>query len=237
MLKPPGLVRWGLGDVAWVWPTIVVGQIVAGAIVLASRGVTAGGEYRVDAYDIVATVAGGAIATVAVLALVGTIKGRGSLYADYGLVVRLRDWRWLLIGVGLSIVTWGATALLDAISDSTPQQEVVRAIERSSTLGQVLGALAVVTLAPLAEELLFRGLLLRGLLRRMGAVTAAMISGAVFAVSHLVDPNAAPFLAPLMLVGVVSAIRAIRTGELSQSVLLHAGFNLTAAISLIVGAG
>ncbi len=226
-----------MGDVAWVWPTIVVGQIVAGAIVLASRGVTAGGEYRVDAYDIVATVAGGAIATVAVLALVGTIKGRGSLYADYGLVVRLRDWRWLLIGVGLSIVTWGATALLDAISDSTPQQEVVRAIERSSTLGQVLGALAVVTLAPLAEELLFRGLLLRGLLRRTGAVTAAMISGAVFAVSHLVDPNAAPFLAPLMLVGVVSAIRAIRTGELSQSVLLHAGFNLTAAISLIVGAG
>lgn len=237
MLKPPGPVRWGLGDVAWVWPTIVVGQIVAGALVLASRGVTAGGEYRVDAYDIVATVAGGAIATVAVLALLGAVKGRGSLYADYGLVVRLRDWRWLLIGVGLSIVTWGATALLDAISDSTPQQEVVRAIQRSSTLGQVLGALAVVTLAPLAEELVFRGLLLRGLLRRMGAVTAAMISGAVFAVSHLVDPHAAPFLAPLMLVGVVSAIRAIRTGELSQSVLLHAGFNLTAAISLIVGVG
>ncbi|MBK5287160.1 MAG: CPBP family intramembrane metalloprotease [Acidimicrobiia bacterium] len=233
MIKPPGPVRWGLGDVAWVWPAIIVGQVLAGTVVFVARGGTEG--YVVNAYDIVGTVAGGAIATVGVLALLGMVKGRGSLLADYGLVVRLRDWRWLLVGIGLSIVATLATALIDVVSNTTPQQEVVRAIERSSTLGQVLGAVAVVTLAPLAEELLFRGLLLRALLRRMGAVAAAMISGGLFALSHLVDPGAAPFLAPLMLVGVVSAIRAIRTGELSQSVLLHAGFNLTAAISLIAG--
>lgn len=222
-----------MGDVAWVWPSVLVGQIVAGAVVFAARGASAG--HTVDAYDIVATVAGGALATVGVMALLGMVKGRRSLYGDYGLVVRWRDWRWLLAGIGLSIVATGATALIDALSESTPQQEVVRAIERSSTVGQVLGAIAVVTLAPLAEELLFRGLLLRGLLRRIGAVGAVVISGAVFALSHLVDPKAAVFLAPLMLVGVVSAIRAIRTGELSQSILLHAGFNLTAAVSLIVG--
>lgn len=222
-----------MGDVAWVWPSVLVGQIVAAAVVFGARGASAG--HTVDAYDIVATVAGGALVTVGVMALLGMVKGRGSLYGDYGLVVRWRDWRWLLGGIGLSIVTYGATALIDALSESTPQQEVVRAIERSSTAGQVLGAVAVVTLAPLAEELLFRGLVLRGLLRRMGAVWAAMISGGVFAISHLLDPQAAVFLAPLMLVGVVSAIRAIRTGELSQSILLHAGFNLTAAVSLIVG--
>ena len=235
MTKPPGPVRWGLGDVAWVWPSVIVGQLVAGTIVVVARGYGTGDVYVANAYDIVGTVAGGALATVGVLALLGMVKGRGSLLADYGLIVRLRDWRWLLVGIGVSIVATGATALLDAVSGSTPQQEVVRAIERSAPAAQVLGALAVVTLAPLAEELLFRGLLLRGLLRRTGAVWAAMISGGVFALSHLVDPSAAPFLAPLMLVGVVSAMRAIRTGELSQSVLLHAGFNLTAAVSLIVG--
>ena len=158
--------------VAWVWPSVLVGQIVAGAVVFAARGASAG--HTVDAYDIVATVAGGALATVGVMALLGMVKGRRSLYGDYGLVVRWRDWRWLLAGIGLSIVATGATALIDALSESTPQQEVVRAIERSSTVGQVLGAIAVVTLAPLAEELLFRGLLLRGLLRRMGAVGAVV---------------------------------------------------------------
>ena len=119
-----------------------------------------------------------------------------------------------------------AVGLIQTISGSEPQQEVARALERASTPARLAGAVAVVVAAPLAEELLFRGLLLRGLLRRFGAPVAVLLGGAVFAVVHLLDPSAAPLLAPLLLVGVVSGILAVRTGELSQSILLHAGFNL-----------
>jgi membrane protease YdiL (CAAX protease family) len=109
---------------------------------------------------------------------------------------------------------------------------VARALEHSAAVPAVFGAIAVVVFAPLAEELLFRGLLLRGLLRRTNAAGAVLLCGFLFAAAHLVDPSTAPLLAPLAMVGVVSGVLAVRTGELSRSILLHAGFNLLSAILL-----
>ncbi len=86
--------------------------------------------------------------------------------------------------------------------------------------------LGVALFAPLVEELLFRGLLLRSLLRRTSPVAAVVISSVVFAAVHLLDPNTAPLMAPLLLLAAISGIRAVRSGDLSQSILLHVGFNL-----------
>ena len=47
-----------------------------------------------------------------------------------------------------------------------------------------------------------------------------------------VDANAAPLLAPLAMVGIVSGVLAVRSGDLSRSILLHAGFNLLSAVLL-----
>jgi membrane protease YdiL (CAAX protease family) len=52
---------------------------------------------------------------------------------------------------------------------------------------------------------------------------------------HLLDPSTATVLAPLMLVGAVAGIRTVRTGELSQAILVHAGFNLLSAVVLVSG--
>ena len=93
--------------------------------------------------------------------------------------------------------------------------------------------LGVALFAPVVEELLFRGLLLRALLRRTTPVTAVLISSVVFAVVHLLDPSTAALMAPLLLLAVISGIRAVRTGDLSQSILLHVGFNLLSAILLL----
>jgi len=60
-----------------------------------------------------------------------------------------------------------------------------------------------------------------------------VLGGVAFAVVHLLDPSAAPLLAPLALVGVLSGILAVRSGDLSRSILLHAGFNLLSAILLL----
>jgi membrane protease YdiL (CAAX protease family) len=40
-------------------------------------------------------------------------------------------------------------------------------------------------------------------------------------------------MAPLLLLAVISGIRAVRTGNLSQSIMLHVGFNLLSAILLL----
>jgi len=227
----PVPIRWGLGDFAWAWPATIIGQILIGSFVVAARG--APRPYRADAIDITVITAGSALLVVVLLRAFVVPRGRGTLRADLGLMVRFSDWPWVAVGVLLQGVAFGMIALIESVAGSEPQQEVVRAIERSSSGVRVLGAIAVVVFAPVAEELLFRGLLLRGLLRRFGAAAAVLISGVVFGAVHLIDPSAAALLAPLVLVGVVAGVLAVRSGDLSRSILLHGGFNLLSAVLLL----
>jgi uncharacterized protein len=227
----PVPIRWGLGDFAWAWPATVVGQVLIGTFVVVARG--APRHYTSDAVDIAVITAGSAILTLVLLRAFVATRGRGSLRADFGLTVRVTDWPWLAAGVLLQGVALAMVALIEAVAGSEPKQEVVRAIQHSTTATKILGAVAVVVFAPVAEELLFRGLLLRGLLRRFAAPAAVLIGALTFAVVHLLDPAAAPLLAPLALVGAVAGMLAVRTGDLSRSILLHAGFNLLSAILLL----
>jgi membrane protease YdiL (CAAX protease family) len=228
-------VRWGLGDFLWVWPTVIVGQVMGLSLVVGLRGADL--DAPIDAWDVAAaTFAAGAI-TVGALVFLARVRGLGSLRRDFGLVVRLRDWPWLAAGVLLQVGAGMLVWVIEWAGGTLPKQDVARALEQSPAVAQVLGVVAVVVVAPVAEELLFRGLLLRSLLRRFDAPLAVTGSAFVFAAVHLLDSSAAPLLAPLALVGLVSGIRAVRTGELSQSILLHAGFNLLSAVFLVGGRG
>src|SRR5262249_32217085 len=171
-------------------------------------------------------------------------KGRGSLAADFGLVARLpRDrWSdavgWLLAGVGLQLVILPFLQVLVNVHGKVETQEVVRQFERSRGFTLVLFAVLVVTVAPLSEELLFRGALLRALLRRTTPAWAMFISALAFAAVHpLSSPTIGSVIAVpgLFVLGLVSASLAIRTQSLSASILLHAGFNLLTAISVLAG--
>lgn len=226
-------IRWGLGDFAWAWPAVIMSQVVFSGAIVAVRGTD--DFHKVDAVDIALVTAGSAIATLGILAAIAACKGRGTLVTDFGLRLRFGDWPWLAAGILLAVVANGGVRVIEWVAGTEQTQEVADALVRSGTAGKVFGALAVVIAAPLAEELLFRGLLLRALLRRFGAVLAVLGSGAVFALVHLLDPATITLLAPLALVGVVSGIRAVRSGELSQSILLHSGFNLLSAVYLLGG--
>lgn len=223
-------IRWGLGDFAWVWIATFVVQVLLVSMIASASGDAK--DFHADATDIAIVTVGSALATLFLLQIGVANRGRGSLRADLGLTVRLSDWPWLAAGVLLQLVATGAVRIIESVSGSTPEQEVARALQHSATVPALLGAIAVVVFAPVAEELLFRGLLLRGLLRRTNALGAVLVCGFVFAAGHLVDPNAAPLLAPLAMVGIVSGVLAVRSGDLSRSILLHAGFNLLSAILL-----
>ena len=123
--------------------------------------------------------------------------------------------------------------ILETIYGHTAKQDVVKTADHATGWQIPVLALAIVLLAPVTEELLFRGLLLRALLRRTTPVWAVVISSVVFAAAHLLDPHTVTLMAPLLLLATISAIRAVRSGELSQSILLHAGFNLLSAILLV----
>jgi membrane protease YdiL (CAAX protease family) len=231
--RPTGrALRWGLGDVVWIWLVGLVAGAVAGAVTAGLRGRT--GAADPDGIDLVVGLFAQNGVILAALAGVSRVKGRGTLRADFGLVVRFRDWPWLAAGVLLQVVSLGLVALLDAVGGSLDEQQAVRTLERSQGPEIVLVVLGVALLAPVVEELLFRGLLLRSLLRRTSPVAAVVVSAVLFAGAHLFDPSTVPLMAPLLLLAVISGIRSVRTGELSQSILLHAGFNLLSAVVLVV---
>ncbi len=223
--------RWGLGDVLWVWFVGLFVGAVAGSIASAIRG--RGSGLDPDGLDLAVALFAQNGAILASLVFVSRTKGLGSLRQDFGLVVRGRDWPWLAAGVLIQVVSIGIVQLLQEVAGGIEEQQAADTVKHAGGPELVLVVIGVALFAPLVEELLFRGLLLRALLRRSTAVVAVVVSSVAFAVVHLLDPSTATLMAPLLLLATISGIRAVRSGDLSQSILLHVGFNLLSAILLL----
>ncbi len=116
--------------------------------------------------------------------------------------------------------------------------EVARSLVAAADTPFDVVALVVLTVvgAPIVEEILYRGVLHRGLVDmtadqgRIGLVAATTASSALFAASHvqlLQFPG-------LFLFGVVAAVVSIRTGRLATAIWVHVGFNLTTVVALLI---
>lgn len=226
-------VRWGIPDAVIAW---IVG--IVAAVVAAVPFINADGRIR-DDQEVVATLV---LLAVQNIAIIGTLvavsrwKGLGSLRRDFGFAFEPLDLAWVLVGIGLAVAA-GILVLpiteLAGVDDST--QDVVQTFERSAGVLEKVGvAVGVVLIAPVAEELLFRGVLLRGLLRRVSPLAAVAAAAVIFAVVHVLGDLGTGYYVPaFLLLGLVSGWRALATGRVGQSVCLHAGFNLLAAIQIV----
>lgn len=97
----------------------------------------------------------------------------------------------------------------------------------SSGLGVVVAAITAVLVAPLAEELLFRGLIYRLARRTWGAWPAAVVSSLLFGLIH----GEPWFLFGLVALGLILAALYETTGSLLAPVIAHALHN---AVSLFL---
>jgi hypothetical protein len=213
-------VRWGIPDALWCYLAGILGAIV---------GLSVTGARPDD--DRVVVLAAGLLgqygASIAVLVAIARTKGLGSLRADFGLQVRVRDWPAVLGGVGLQVALGiGLAPIVHLVDES---QTVVRDLDEATGAELWLLTTTALLLAPVLEELLFRGILLRALLRRVSPVAAVGASALVFALVHpLLDPSlgSVAVLPGLLGVGLVTGVLAVRTGDLSRPILVHLGFNL-----------
>jgi membrane protease YdiL (CAAX protease family) len=144
------------------------------------------------------------------------------------------------IGVGLGLLAIiGSTLLVSLLvtltgSEATPEQVLTEGIA-DTPVQLLLAVLAAVVMAPLAEELLFRGLLHRGLRRRMRIVPATLVSSVLFAVVHLDVAVSQPLaLVGLTFVGVILALAHERTGSLLVPVVIHATHNAVTIVAVVV---
>ncbi len=104
-----------------------------------------------------------------------------------------------------------------------PRQPVVELFGRSS-FGLTLAALVVVVLAPIGEEIFFRGFVFAGLKKYWGVAWGAVVSSAIFALFHL---NGLLFI-PLFIIGVALAWLYEFSGSILPSIMLHIINNLLA---------
>ena len=234
---PRARVAWGLPDVA-----IAFGAGVVLSLFAAVFGPAANAPRREMVPELIAALVLQNVGILGALIWTARHKGLGSLAADFGFVRpdRTLGWAgvavWLAAGVGLSIA---ATVLLRPIVDlahlnGKAPQDVSKTLEAARGYQVVLLGLAVGLLAPVVEELLFRGALLRALLRRTTAPWAVLGSAVIFAAVHVVgDPGAGYVFPGLLLLGLVSGYQALRTGNLACSMLLHIGFNLLSTIFIL----
>jgi membrane protease YdiL (CAAX protease family) len=157
------------------------------------------------------------------------------------LIGRVRPLRRSLgVGAGLGLLAIvGSTVIVSILvalsgSEATPDQVLTGDI--AETPSQLLLAIAAaVVLAPVAEELLFRGLLHRALRVRLRIVPATLISSVLFAIVHVDVVLSQPIaLVGLTLVGVVLALAYERTGSLLVPVMIHAVHNAVTIVAVVV---
>jgi len=88
--------------------------------------------------------------------------------------------------------------------------------------GLAFAIISACLLAPLAEELLYRGVLFRSFWNRLGVIPAAILSSAVFALLHFYDCYG---LASVGIFGLSCSLLYAATGSLGATITLHVLYN------------
>ena len=173
--------------------------------------------------------------------LASRTQGTRHFARDLGVRFRWLDLLGILIGIGgqLLITVMYAPFQHDIKNFNAPSQRLTGA---SHGTGFVIIAIATVLLAPAAEELFFRGLLLKSLVRLFtplhaagraraaGVVLAVIADGLLFGAAH----GEWVQFAGLAGFGIVLAAVSYRTGRLGMNMVAHASFNLIAIIAIAV---
>jgi CAAX protease family protein len=146
--------------------------------------------------------------------------------------------RHILIGLGLTAVFWCMSETffhLFPAFDQTPEliREYRGLIGNPSAL--TMYWLTTVVTAPLFEEIIFRGFLMRGWSEsRIGAMGAVMLSSLVFAAIH-VQYNLVN-MAVVLGLGLLLGVMRWRSGSTMLTMVLHAAWNLACVVTFALQA-
>ena len=133
------------------------------------------------------------------------------------------DWATLGLGCGLLIASYGIiivhNMILYGLGVTTQGEQISQLFGMLDSPGWffVVGAI----LAPLVEEIFFRGFLFQGFRAQFGWVKSMLLSSAIFGMAHL-DPAA---LIPTFILGCLLAFLYQRSNSVWPGVILHALVN------------
>ena len=149
-------------------------------------------------------------------------------------------WRSVALGLGLSVPAWIGAQLIGAV--------VVRLLELVDMRPDVGGVteealaradpailvVALVIVAPIAEEVFFRGVVFNAWLREYGPTRALVGSAVLFGFIH----GSVFLFLPIVALGIVLALVYRHTASLPAAIALHVGFNgITVTLVLLARFG
>lgn len=154
-------------------------------------------------------------------------------YADHGLLRRV-----LWAAAALALILIPAAAMeqlglyewLAKLTGCPMQQDVVSIMSNSGTAQRVLLVAAAVIMAPIGEEIFFRGFLYNLMRRFCGVWSAALLGGLFFGVMH----GSLAQMLPLTLFGLVQCLAYEKARSLWLPISVHAVFNGFSSICIIL---
>ncbi len=232
----------------WGWRPVVVPLAVLTALIVIASTVAATLEPSGYAARLVFAVAVNlaldGLLAVAVWRAAGPVAARhGGWAVTFGLY-RPRWGDLGYAGVGIA-ATFALRTAVVGVANSLSHGRAGRQaqnlhLQHVSPAGIVLLVAVVVVWAPIAEELLFRGVLLRAFMRRYPFWPAAALSTTLFAVFHVYEVRtvlgAVTLAASVACLGIVNCYLNRLTDRLVPGMIVHAAFNLLAVTVLIAQA-
>ena len=227
---------WNLWETASIFVVFFVSVIVAGAVALGIAAHVGGEKGRAIAelardprIIVPAQTAAYVVTVLFIFIVVRTHAGR---------VLRALRWNFpsqrvmIFAGAGvlLSFLVQGTSWLLPI-----PKSLPIENLFRNATDAWIMTVFGC-TVAPLVEELLFRGILYPALARRLGMMASIVITALGFTLLH--TEQLAFAWAPLLMlfaVGLALTIVRARTGSVGASFLVHVGYNFTIFVLVWLG--
>ncbi|MET0728414.1 MAG: CPBP family intramembrane glutamic endopeptidase [Acidimicrobiales bacterium] len=226
---------WGLGDVALGFGIGLAGSQLVLTAILAATGRTVE-EVDELSLSLIALAQVGLWVGLLGAPLVATrLKGNG-MVTDLGVRGEVADlWRGGSIGAVLQLVVlpllyWPLLQLLDKRPSDLegPAREMTD--RAAGPVGVILLVLIVGVGAPIVEEIFYRGLFQRALLKKGLSPAAAIgINATVFGLSH----GQLLQLPALILFGAAAGVLAHRSGRLGPAITAHVAFNMVTVIALL----
>lgn len=268
--EPPQEKRWGAGSVAMVVALLIVTQVVFAialiAYVFATTDVDPSTPEGVDQVlqEVTDTLLSGPVLVSALVVqwvafiggpwLASRWFGLKSLRRDFGLRFTKAD---VGIGVGVGLALQAAQFVILNFLVDLSASDNTNIVTDQRGIYLVLMVLGACLVTPFAEELFFRGMILRAVMRtkpggwwpvdedgvpaRTGrgvAVIAVVVSSVIFGVMHLTTDGSLADSLPLMLftgsLGAVLAIVTLKTKRLGAAIIAHCLFNsVSVALALL----
>jgi CAAX protease family protein len=135
---------------------------------------------------------------------------------------RVTDWRnAVMTAAAVYAIYWVVAGLLSALFGPQPEQQIVTDLKEQDSLAILLGfALLTCVVAPICEEVFFRGFVFMTFARKIGPRWGALVAGGIFGLIHA--PNPVLGLIALGVLGVCLCALYWRTQSIIPCMAIHA---------------